>query len=49
VSSAIAVNVSYWNWYNFPLDYTLAAITMELVSGIVAGAAIAFWLGRRTA
>jgi hypothetical protein len=49
VSSAIAVNVSYWNWYHFPLDYTLAAITMELVSGIVAGAAIAFWLGRRTA
>ena len=49
VSSAIAVNVSYWNWYGFPLDFTVAAIIMELVSGIVAGAAIAWWLGRRAA
>lgn len=46
VSSAIAVNMSYWNWYHFPMDYTLAAMLMELVSGIVAGAAIAWWLGR---
>jgi len=45
-SSSIAVNVSYWNWYHFPLDFTLAAITMELVSGIVAGVAIAWWMGR---
>ena len=46
VSSAIAVNVSYWDWYHFPLDFTLAAITMEVVSGIVAGLAISWWLGR---
>ena len=46
VSSAIAVNVSYWNWYHFPLDFTLAAIVMEVVSGMAAGAAIAWWLGR---
>jgi hypothetical protein len=49
VSSAIAVNVSYWNWYGFPLDFTVAAIVMEVVSGLVAGAAIAWWLGRKTA
>jgi hypothetical protein len=49
VSSAIAVNLSYWNWYHFPLDYTLAAVVMELVSGIVAGAAISWWLGRSSA
>jgi len=48
-SSAIAVNVSYWNWYHFPLDFTLAAIVMELVSGVVAGLAIAWWMGRRQA
>ncbi|HEY4125095.1 MAG TPA: hypothetical protein VGM36_10805 [Rhizomicrobium sp.] len=48
VSSAIAVNVSYWNWYGFPADFTLAAIIMELVSGVFAGAAIAWWLGRKT-
>jgi hypothetical protein len=49
VSSAIAVNVSYWNWYGFPTDFTMAAIVMELVSGIAAGAAIAWWLGRKPA
>ena len=49
VSSAIAVNVSYWNWYGFPADFTFAAIIMELVSGIFAGAAIAWWVGDRTA
>ncbi len=46
VSSAIATNASYWIWYEYPLDYTLAQIVIELVSGVVAGAAIAFWLGR---
>lgn len=48
-ATAIATNVSYWNWYGFPLDYTIAQIIVELVSGIVAGAAIAWWLGRKTA
>jgi hypothetical protein len=46
VSAAVATDVSYWNWYGFPLDYTLAAITMEVVSAIVAGVVIAWWLGR---
>jgi hypothetical protein len=46
VSAAIATNVSYWNWYGFPLDYTLAQIFMEVVSGILAGVVIAYWLGR---
>lgn len=49
VATSIATNVSYWNWYGFPLDYTVAQIVMEIVSGIVAGSAIAWWLGRRTA
>jgi hypothetical protein len=49
VSSSIAVNVSYWNWYHFSAAFTVAAIIMELVSGIVAGAAIAWWLGRKPA
>jgi hypothetical protein len=41
VSSAVATNVSYWNWYGFPSDYTLAQLVMELVSALVAGLAIA--------
>lgn len=48
VTGAIATNVSYWNWYGFPLDYTMAQITIEIVSGIVAGLAISAVLGRRT-
>jgi hypothetical protein len=49
VSAAIATNVSYWNWYGFPLDFTEAAILIEVVSAIVAGVAIALVLPRKTA
>jgi hypothetical protein len=49
VSAAIATNVSYWNWYGFPLDFTCAAIFMEVVSGLVAGLAIAAILKPRAA
>lgn len=49
VSAAIATNVSYWNWYGFPLDFTEAAIITEVVSAIVAGLAIAAVLPRKTA
>ena len=61
VSAGIATNVSYWNWYGFPLDYTLAQIIIEVVSALVAGLAIAavidadgvinlpLWGGRRAA
>ncbi len=41
VSSALATNVSYWNWYGFPLDYTLGQITIEIVAGLAAGLVIA--------
>jgi hypothetical protein len=49
VSASIATNVSYWNWYGFPMDYTVAQIVIEVVSAIVAGAAIAWWIGRGAA
>jgi len=49
LSAGISTNVSYWNWYGFPLDYTLAQIVIEVVSGIVAGVAIAAVLPRRGA
>jgi hypothetical protein len=41
--------VSYWNWYGFPLDFTEAAIIIEIVSAVVAGIAIAAVLPRKTA
>ncbi len=49
VSSAIATNVSYWNWYGFPLDYTLAQMTIELVAGLLAGLVIAWFIKPQTA
>ena len=49
ISAAIATNVSYWNWYGFPLDFTEAAIIIEVVSAVVAGIAIAAVLPRKMA
>jgi len=49
VSAAIATNVSYWNWYGFPLDFTMAAIVIEIVGAIAAGVAIAAVLPRKAA
>ena len=49
VSTAIATNVSYWNWYGFPLNYTEAQIFIEVVSALVAGLAISAVLPRKTA
>ncbi|MBV8979065.1 MAG: hypothetical protein JO261_10545 [Alphaproteobacteria bacterium] len=49
LSDAIATNVSYWVWYGFPGDYTLAQIIVALVGAFVAGLAIAAVLPRRTA
>ena len=49
VSAAIATNISYWNWYGFPFDYTMAQLFIEIVSAIVAGLAISAVLGRKTA
>jgi hypothetical protein len=49
VAAAITTNVSYWIWYGFPADYSLAAVFIELVDYFAAGLAIAWWLGRKSA
>lgn len=36
----------YWNWYCFPLDFTLAALAEQLIGWLIAGAAMAWWLSR---
>ncbi|HEX3810567.1 MAG TPA: hypothetical protein VHW02_12815 [Rhizomicrobium sp.] len=41
VATAIATNASYWIWYSFPFDYTLAQMITEFVGMAVAGLAIA--------
>ena len=41
ISAALSTNVSYLIWYKFPLDYTLGYMSIEVISGIVAGLVIA--------
>jgi hypothetical protein len=45
--AAMATNFSYWNWYGFSLDYTLANAFTELMKFVVAGLVIAWVLGFR--
>ena len=47
VIAGIATNFSYWNWYGFSLDYTLANAFTELMKFVVAGLVIAWVLGFR--
>jgi hypothetical protein len=44
--AAMATNFSYWNWYGFSISYTYANAFIELIKFAVAGAVIAWWLGR---
>jgi hypothetical protein len=43
----LAISVPYWNWYRFPLDFTLGSFLEQVVGWALAGAAMAWWLGRR--
>ncbi|MCB1561845.1 MAG: hypothetical protein KDI75_12265 [Xanthomonadales bacterium] len=45
--SWLTTNVPYWNWYGFPLDFTVAGLIELLVGWLLAGAAMAWWLGRK--
>ena len=47
VIAGMATNLSYWNWYGFDIDYTLANAFTELMKFVFAGAAIAWVLGWR--
>ena len=43
----LAVSVPYWNWYLFPLEFTLGAALDQVIGWTVAGLGMAWWLGRR--
>jgi len=45
--AGMATNLSYWNWWGFGLDYTLAYGFIELMKFVVAGLVIALLLGRK--
>jgi hypothetical protein len=49
VISTMTTNLSYWNWYAFPTNYTLANMTIEVASFLAAGLAIAALLKPRRA
>jgi hypothetical protein len=49
VAATVTTTVSYWIWYGFPTDFTLAAMVIEIGDYLAAGLAIAWWLGRRSA
>src|SRR5205823_6085218 len=46
IISAIGTNVSYWNWYGFPDNYTASYMFMEAVGFLCAGIVGALVLGR---
>jgi len=42
----LAISLPQWNWYMFPMNFTLAALIEQVVGWLLAGAAMAWWLGR---
>jgi len=38
--------VPYWNWYRFPTNFTVAALIEQVIGWLLAGAVMAWWLGR---
>lgn len=49
ILAAIATNVSYWNWYGFPVAYTAAYMFTQIVGFFCAGLVVALVFGKRTA
>ena len=48
LSASLATHVPYWNWYRFPLDFTIAAIAQTVVGALLAALVISMVLGRTT-
>lgn len=42
----LAISVPYWNWYRFPLDFTIGSLLEQVLGWLLAGVAMAWWLGR---
>ena len=49
VIGAILAEAPYWNWYSFPLDYSLTNAVMQIVGFFVAGLVMAWYLKPKTA
>jgi hypothetical protein len=44
VIGAVLAEAPYWNWYSFPLDYSLTNVFMQIVGFFVAGLVMAWYL-----
>lgn len=42
----LSISVPYWNWYLFPTALTIGNALEQIIGWLLAGAAIAWWLGR---
>ena len=47
LSAWLAISVPYANWYRFPMDFTVANLIEQVLGWVLAGLAIAAWLGRK--
>ena len=47
VFATVALLVPFWNWYLFPLDFVLGNLAKHTLGWALAGAAMAWWLGRK--
>ncbi len=47
IIAAISTNVSYWNWYGFPANYTAAYMLIQFVGFLCVGLVAAFVLKNR--
>lgn len=45
--SWLTVSVPYWNWYLFPTDFTVGNLLEQVLGWMLAGVAMAWWLGRQ--
>ena len=43
----LVISVPYWNWYLFPAAFTASTLITQLVGWLLAGAGMAWWLGRK--
>lgn len=43
----LVVSVPYWNWYRFPLEFTVGSLIGHGVGWLLAGLVMAWWLGRQ--
>jgi hypothetical protein len=45
----LSISVPYWNWYRFPLEFTIGAYLDAGLGLLLASIPMAWWLGRRRA